>query len=353
MSKNNKSTSTAATKWNCSCGKKNIKTKFCPECGKKMPKDATTVKTTSKKKWIIISVAALLVIATAISMILIFSSKKDEGPSKMLSFAQAASITEIEKLDGEQVSIIGYMSTLSPVSGKFMYLMNLPYQSCPFCVPNTTQLSNTLAVYAPNGKSFEFTDRAILVTGTIEVGNWEDEFGYQYSYRIKDASYEILNTDNMSDELKMWQTIAASGVVSDIYSMYDYLSFVCFWSEYTMNYQDGPDYVYPVDAQVLLSSGGQYSYGVPDSFYDNIINKLKEIDDEGLADIITNIENAKQLARDAKAELDAGNYSETTEYSGMFGDGRTQYKMHKYDEYDKQFQDLFAAFSAWMNKWEV
>ena len=68
--------------------------------------------------------------------------------AQLLSFSQAQSVEEMEKLDGKTVSIIGYMSTLSPISGAFMYLMNLPYQSCPFCVPNTTQLANTMAVYA-------------------------------------------------------------------------------------------------------------------------------------------------------------------------------------------------------------
>ena len=88
-----------------------------------------------------------------------------------LSFSQANSVEDMQKLDGQEVSIIGYMSTLSPITGNFMYLMNLPYQSCPFCVPNTTQLSNTMAVYAKDGDSFEFTDRAIKVVGTLEFGD--------------------------------------------------------------------------------------------------------------------------------------------------------------------------------------
>ena len=75
----------------------------------------------------------------------------DEIIDNTLSFSQANSVEAMQKLDGKQVNIIGYMSTLSPINGSFMYLMNLPYQSCPFCVPNTTQLSNTMAVYAKTG----------------------------------------------------------------------------------------------------------------------------------------------------------------------------------------------------------
>ena len=99
----------------------------------------------------------------------------DEGGVVKLSFSEANSIDDMKKLDGKTVSIIGYMSTLSPVNGEFMYLMNMPYQSCPFCIPNTTQLSNTLAVYAKNGKSFEFTDLLIRVEGVLEFGDYTDE----------------------------------------------------------------------------------------------------------------------------------------------------------------------------------
>jgi hypothetical protein len=108
---------------------------------------------------------------------------EDEGV-KLLSFSQAQSIEELQKLNGKEVMIIGYMSTLSPISGEFMYLMNLPYQSCPFCIPNSTQLANTMAVYAKSSKGFEFTDRAIEVTGILEFGDFTDEFGYIYNYRI-------------------------------------------------------------------------------------------------------------------------------------------------------------------------
>ena len=44
-----------------------------------------------------------------------------------LSFAAANSINEIKALDGREVTIVGYMATLSPPDGKYMYLMNLPF----------------------------------------------------------------------------------------------------------------------------------------------------------------------------------------------------------------------------------
>ena len=113
----------------------------------------------------------VLILVSCLAVFMFVSCSNDNGDDETmgntLSFSQANSVEAMQKLDGKQVNIIGYMSTLSPINGSFMYLMNLPYQSCPFCVPNTTQLSNTMAVYAKSGDSFEFTDRAIKVTGTL------------------------------------------------------------------------------------------------------------------------------------------------------------------------------------------
>ena len=48
-----------------------------------------------------------------------------------LKFKNTNSDSYINSLDGKMVSITGYLSTLSPLDGKFAYLMNMPYQSCP------------------------------------------------------------------------------------------------------------------------------------------------------------------------------------------------------------------------------
>jgi hypothetical protein len=343
-------------KWDCSCGAKNIKTKFCPECGAKKPDKVEIAKANSKKKWIIPVIAGVLVLVIAVVSVILFTSGKpnnQEEKAQLLSFAQATSLEEMEKLSGKTVSIIGYMSTLSPVSGKFMYLMNLPYQSCPFCIPNTTTLSNTLAIYAEEGKTFEFTDRAVQVIGTLEFGSWTDEFGYQYDYRIKDATFEILNTENMSEELKMWQTIAASNVVMDIYSMYEYTSFVCFWAEYTANFGNGYDYIYPDDVNSFITGNGSYAYANNDKFFDDIIKTLKEIDEVQMADLIQNVESCRALCKKALAELENKNYTMVPEYSKYFGDGRNQYRLNIFEELNTEFNTNYEVFANWIAKWEV
>ena len=111
-----------------------------------------------------------------------------------LSFQSASTFDYLKSIDGKTVTINGYMATSSPVDGSFMFLMNLPYQSCPFCVPNTSQLSNTMEVYPKNGKSFPFTNQAIKVTGKLKVANSQDEFftdryGYEFNFMIVSYRY--------------------------------------------------------------------------------------------------------------------------------------------------------------------
>ena len=166
---------------------------------------------------------------------LLACGKEKEGVK--LSFKAASSYEDLKALDGQLVSINGYMATSSPVDGGYLFLMNLPYQSCPFCVPNTSQLSNTMAVYAREGDSFDYTGQAIKVTGTLEVAQQEDEpftdkYGYTFNFRIVDATYSVLTDEELTADMAAWQKIADSGLMDEIYRMYDYLNFVCKWNTY-------------------------------------------------------------------------------------------------------------------------
>ena len=139
------------------------------------------------------------------------SCKKEEagkGAVTRLTFADSIDVERIKELSGQTVEIVGYMATVSPVSGKYIYLMNLPYQSCPYCVPNTQQLSNTIAVYANEGSKFKFYDGPINVTGTLEIGNFSDEYGYTYAYRIANAAYRTIDSKEATEKLALWEKIS-------------------------------------------------------------------------------------------------------------------------------------------------
>ena len=303
------------------------------------------------KRIIALALAALTLIS-ALSLVACKDKGNDFGTT--LSFAKANSIEEMKKLDGQTVSIVGYMSTLSPISGKFMYLLNLPYQSCPFCEPNSTTLSNTIAVYAKDGKKFEFTDRLIRVEGTLEFGDYTDEYGYNYRYRIKDATYREVDTSEMGEHLKLWQQLASTDVISDVYAMYDYVNFLCFWGTYSVQFSDGKDYIYAADVKYFLEEeGAQFNYGFKDGYFDDLIRRIEEVDKTAFRDLTNNIKKAKTLAEEARDAFVNGEYETVTEYSNTFGDGRTQYRMKDHEKYDKKLSEIYKEFANWLSEWEV
>lgn len=269
-----------------------------------------------------------------------------------LSFAESASIDALNGLDGRAVTITGYMATLSPLDGQYIYLMNMPYQSCPFCVPNTSQLSNTMAVFAAENTKFEFTDRPIKITGTLKVEERVDDYGYSYNYFIDEASYEIVDLSNVSDEYAFYNSLAEEGVIGDVNAMFDYLMFVCQWTEYMGSYTDEDGnavsyYLYPGDVENILADDSDYGYAAEASaeYFPGLISRVEAIsktESEYLADIISEAQEVEQYAR---GELAAGNYT--------YDSQNDKYILNNSEELYNRFYDVYRKFSEWLANYEL
>ncbi len=299
------------------------------------------------KKILAISLAAALLLLAGCS-----GAAPGEEGATALKFTDAVSLETLTALDGKTVSIVGYMATLSPLSGKFLYLMNMPYQSCPFCAPNTTQLANTMAVYAPEGQTFGYTDQAIRVTGTLRIEDYTDEYGYVYNYRIADASYEIVDLAALSEDYALWQSIASDGVVAEINSMFDYLHFLCQWTEYQSGYtdDDGSEvvyFLYPGDVEMYLQDTGPYSYAqeAGEDYFPGLIERIRAISANDLEDLVTIVESAQQVAATALSELRAGNYT--------YDSAADKYALQKNEELYNAWYDAYSQFALWLAKWEI
>lgn len=299
------------------------------------------------KKILAISLAAALLLLAGCS-----GAAPGEEGATALKFTDAVSLETLTALDGKTVSIVGYMATLSPLSGKFLYLMNMPYQSCPFCVPNTAQLANTMAVYAPEGQTFGYTDQAIRVTGTLRIEDYTDEYGYVYNYRIADASYEIVDLAALSEDYALWQSIASDGVVAEINSMFDYLHFLCQWTEYQSGYtdDDGSEvvyFLYPGDVEMYLQDTGPYSYAqeAGEDYFPGLIERIRAISANDLEDLVTIVESAQQVAATALSELRAGNYT--------YDSAADKYALQKNEELYNAWYDAYSQFALWLAKWEI
>lgn len=250
-----------------------------------------------------------------------------------ISFKAALSYDYLKSLDGTVVTINGYMATnSSPVDGSYIYLMNLPYQSCPYCIPNTNQLANTMTVYAPAGSKFDYTDQAIKVTGILEVSPSESQFftdyyGYEFNFKIVDAIYEVIDeADSKFNEL------AKAGIYEELNKMYEYLNFVTYWFNYTSQFQEGEDYLYPQNAyDLIVKEGYQYNYGYKEGYFDSVRAKVLSVSATEYGSIIALIDEAEALATDAFNALEDGLNNETIykavyKQSSLFGDTRWQYE---------------------------
>ena len=151
------------------------------------------------------------------------------GETTKIKFSQ--SLDELKALEGKTVEMNGFMSMLSPLDGKLIYLMNIPLQSCPFCIPNTTTLSNTIAV---TGKNLEYTSKPVKVVGTIEVGNFVDGYGYNYEFRIANATIVEMDEKELSETMKVYYSLTENGYLDDVYQMCMYIDEVAYYEDYEL-----------------------------------------------------------------------------------------------------------------------
>lgn len=279
-------------------------------------------------------------------------TKVSSAAATKLSFADSASLDILKSLDGKSVTITGYMATLSPLDGTYIYLMNLPYQSCPFCVPNTTQLANTMAVYAPSGSKFDFTDRPVQVTGTLRVQDRVDDYGYSYNYYIDDASYVAVDLSSVSQEYALYQSLAEDGVIADVNAMFDYLMFICQWTEYMGSYTDesGAEisyYLYPGDVENILADESAYGYAAETSpdYFPGLIRRVEAVSATGLTELTDIIAGAQEVEQYARAELSAGSYT--------YDEVADKYTLENNDELYNRFYAVYLEFSDWLTRYEL
>ena len=267
------------------------------------------------------------------------AGKSEKAGTVRLSFADSLNMNRIKELSGQTVEIVGYMATLSSVSGTYLYLMNLPYQSCPFCVPNTQQLSNTIAVYAKEGKKFKFYDGSINVTGPLEVGNFSDEYGYTYNYRITNAVYSPVNSTEASEKLALWERITDAKIAADTYSMFDYVYFECNWINYTGKDEAGNTfYLYPADVPRVEEK--KFPTESADDFFPNLIKRAEAIGDDRMKDLIKILTDGQSLAKKAIAERTAGNYT--------YDSKKDQYTLKSGDSLLNEAQALYTRYAVWL-----
>ena len=306
-------------------------------------------------------VCILLCFASLLPMVLACG----EENVTQLSFKSTLSYDYLKSIDNQAVSINGYIATSSPVDGSFIFLMNMPYQSCPFCVPNTTELSNTIEVEPKAGKKFDYTASAVKVSGTLKVAPsvddfFTDKYGYKFNFKIVDAEYEILTSTEMGANFAVWERFAQSGIIDEIYRMYDYVDFVCKWNDYFVdNYTDDKGvyhkgfYLYPSDAKNYLEKGNK-KYGTDPEYFNNLIKEIEAIDPVAFKDLVANIRLAEALAKQGYDKLYNGEYVQgEQQYIEKFDNYDYIYSINGGDELKAGLDQIYTGFEEWLGSWEL
>jgi len=239
--------------------------------------------------------------------------KENDDGITTLKFKNTNSDEAIRALNGKKVSITGYLSTLSPLNGKFAYLMNMPYQSCPFCVPGTSAITNTLTIVAGENKKIEFTDLPVTVVGTLETGKFEDEFGYQYDVRLNNVTVNKADMDKLSTKVKQYNLLAENGVVANIYNSIMTLDFAVFYEYYEM---ETPQ---KVSLDIVNSTKASLNSYNSKGEYNNLVKLMDDL---------------LKLGNNVNSDVDKGDYS-------------------KFNDYKNNLQNLFYTFADWMAEGEL
>lgn len=284
----------------------------------------------------------------------------DEDEAIAISFKEALSFDYLKSIDRQKVKINGYMATSSPVDGSFIFLVNLPYQSCPFCKPNTSTLSNTIEAYPKKGRIFSYTESAIKVVGTLIVADSVDQFfidkyGYEFNFKITEAEYTIIDESELSGEVTFWNQMANSNIINDVYSMLEYINFTVKWPTYFVNSYVDIDgntipgfYLYAGDAvKFIMNDGAQYNYGYKSDYFDLLVNKCKNLSEDKLAGLIEIIRDGETLANEGVKALQDKDYTYQEQYVPKFDTTDYIFKLNKETEFNTEMDALIDRFNNW------
>ncbi len=308
-------------------------------------------------------VTKLIALLLCLAILSLFAVSCSDGEYTVLTFKSALSYDYLKSMDGEDVSINGYIATSSPANGSFIFLMNMPYQSCPFCLPNTTQLSNTIEVYPKNGEKFSYTASAVKVKGTLEVAPegkpFTDPYGYTFSFKIVDAEYEVLTSEDMGANFGIWEKFSQSGVINELYQMYDYVDFLCKWNQYFVNPYTGSDgkqhngyYLYASDAKQTLEKGNK-KYGTDPEYFNNLVKKIESIDKVAFKELVANVRQAEALANKAYDKLYKNEYTSEYKYVEKFQQYDYIYTINGGDALEAELDLVYGGFESWLGSWEL
>ncbi|MBR4110151.1 MAG: hypothetical protein IKK43_00450 [Clostridia bacterium] len=197
--------------------------------------------------------------------------------SYQIRFSDLVELEALKEYNNKTVTALGYLSPIMGYDGSFGYLMNLPYQTCPYCLPSDTKITNTIAIFTEKGKPIDFTEAAVLVKGTLKLEPYTDEYGYSYNYRIVDVTIEKADTSELGEKITLYNKLAEKEILTRLMDTLYWVDENVYYDEYTANgYEYDRSIVDFTNLDAVISDLSEFNQDEV-SILLNTANSLKEI----------------------------------------------------------------------------
>ena len=146
---------------------------------------------------------ALFILLIGLFLLLIGGCGKKEEPQPqqpgltldqlVTETAEGRAVSDLaQQLDGQEITLQGWMSPLSPLYANYFFLIGSPSEDCPFCAGAEVDFYDVVIVYVEENHIVPFIFDPVLVTGTLQVGYEQD--GHMESYfRVQSRLTEVRN----------------------------------------------------------------------------------------------------------------------------------------------------------------
>ena len=236
--------------------------------------------------------------------------------SYQIRFSDLVSLDALEVYKDKTVTAIGYLSPIGAYDGSFTYLMNLPYQTCPYCLPSDTKITNTLAIFAKNGNSIEFTEAAVMVRGTLKLEPYTDEYGYSYNYRLVDVEIEEADTSELGEKIALYNEIAEKEILTRMMESLYAVDDNVFYDQY-------------------IANGYEYERQIVDTtVIDELITDLETFNKDEVKILIDTAKELKEIATEINKLMEEEKYD-------------------KIADYQEKTEQLFYSINDWMGAYEL
>lgn len=177
-------------------------------------------------------------------------------------------ISEIYKnLDGKEVEMTGYMAVQSPLDESYIYLVNQPYVSCPFCAIGDITKLEIIPVYMADNSTIKYTENGVTIRGRLEVGEKVDALEYTTQCRIYADEVEEIKSDDVDTELQTYYAILSeAGMIIDIQTL-----------QMNIEYATKEEYLTEFGNTKVEQYNGLVEYYAPDMV--EYVNYIKECPD--------------------------------------------------------------------------